>query len=381
MEIIVSSGSGIETAAKIELRKLGIDAPCHNGKFIFNGNEEDIVKLNLNLRTCDRVYIRLACFTAMSFDELYDYTRDIAWVDIIPADAAIIVNAKSVDSKLYALSAIQSIVKKAIVDKLKVKYPVLLESGAAYNVEIRVIKNEVWVMLDTSGEPLHKRGYRKLVGEAPIKETIAAAIINLSVWNPDRPLIDPFTGSGTIPIEAAMIALNMAPGINRNFAFEHFNFIDKERLVVARKQAYDMIDWDRKLKIYGYDINYKAIQLAMTHAENIKLEKYIHFEKNDMRNIATRQKYGVIICNPPYGERLMEEKDIKILYSDFGKMYRSLDSWSCYVITSYYDFEKYFGLKSIKNRKIFNANLECRLYQYLGKKPLNKDYDTSIIAP
>lgn len=369
MEIVVNCGFGTETALKLELKSLGIEAGCNNGRFIFEGSAEDVVKCNLYLRTADRVLIRLKQFMALTFDELFDNTFDIEWQDIISEDGAIMVNAKSVDSKLFSLSSIQSIVKKAIVEKLKKRYKSLPETGARYKLEISLVNDEVSVLLDTSGDGLHKRGYRDLVWEAPIKETLAAAVIKLSVWNPDRALIDPFCGSGTIPIEAAMTALNIAPGLYRNFLFEGYSFMPPELLNKEKHIAEEMIDRDKKLRISGFDINKKAIKLAVRHAKNIGLDSYIHFETADMRTVSSRFKYGVIITNPPYGERLMEERELKELYKDFGKMYMALDGWSLYAVSSYSCFEKCFGVKADKTRRMYNANLECRLYQYLGPKP------------
>lgn len=369
MEIHVSCGSGVETATKIELRELGIDAPCINGRFIFEGKPEDVARCNLLLRTADKVQLALARFRAESFDELFEGVQSIPWQDYIPETAAIIVNAKSIKSKLFGLSAIQSISKKAIIVSLKKKYRSLPESGEGVKIEISIAEDEATVSLDTTGEGLHKRGYRDLVWEAPIRETLAAAIIKLSVWNPERQLLDTFCGSGTIPIESAMIALGMAPGLYRHFAFENLGIVDEGYFGKLKKEAEDKINWGIKPRISGFDINPKAIKLAVHHADNFGLGKYIHFETSDMRKVSSRYKYGVIISNPPYGERLLEEKELRELYRDFGKLYRSLDGWSLYAITSYADFERCFGRRADGNRKMFNAGLECRLYRYLGAKP------------
>lgn len=369
MEIHVGCGSGVETATKLELREMGIDAPCINGRFIFEGGGDEIVKCNLLLRTADRVQVRLAKFPASTFDELFEGVKEVNWADIIPRDAAIIVNAKSVKSKLTAVSSIQSVSKKAIVESLKKKYATLPETGAAVRIEINLFQDEVSVLLDTSGDGLHKRGYRDLVWQAPIRETLAAAIIKLSVWAPDRALIDAFCGSGTIPIEAAMSALNIPAGYFRKFAFEDLSLVERGLLEKRRREAEEKIERDKKLRVSGFDINPKAIKLAMHHAKNIGLEKYIHFETKDMRGISSRYKYGVIISNPPYGERLMEERELRELYKDFGKLYRSMDGWSLYTITAYPDFERCFGKKADGNRKMYNAGIECRLYRYLGSKP------------
>ncbi len=370
MKIIVTSGFGIETATKLELRSLGIEAPSERGRFYFEGTTQDVVNCNLNLRVAGKVYVELDKFRATTFDDLFDGIYAMPWADIIPQNAVIIVNAKSIDSTLFAMSSLQSVSKKAIVKKLCEKYRSLPEDGVVVKLEISLVNDVCSVLLDTTGDGLHKRGYRDMVWEAPIKETIASAIIKLSVWNPDRPIIDAFTGSGTIPIECAMIALNMAPGLKRKFLLEDNSLVfDPSLMRLAKQQAEANINWDAKPRISGFDIDKRAIRLAQHHAENFGLSKYIHFEASDMRNISSRYKYGVIISNPPYGERLMGNEDLFGLYRDFGKMYRSLDNWSLYAITSFTNFERAFGSMATKNRKIYNAKLECRLYQYLGERP------------
>lgn len=369
MEIQVTCGSGVETATKLELKEMGIDAPCTNGRFTFEGGGLQIAQCNLFLRTADRVQVVLGRFAAETFDGLFEGILGINWIDIIPQDAAIIVNARSAKSKLFALSAIQSISKKAIVQRLKQRYTLLPETSAPVRIEVALHQDEAVVTLDTSGDGLHKRGYRDLVWEAPIRETLAAAIIKLSVWNPERQLLDTFCGSGTIPIEAAMVALDVAAGLYRGFAFEGLSIVDQDILPRLKREAQQRIRTDAKPRISGYDINPKAIKLAVRHASNIGLEKYIHLETSDMRKVSSRYKYGVIISNPPYGERLLQEKELRVLYKDFGKLYRSLDDFSLYAITSFADFERCFGRKADGTRKIFNAGLECRLYRYLGGKP------------
>ncbi len=371
MELVVHSGFGIETATKLELRRLGIEAPSIGGRFCFDGDGLDIARLNLKLRTADRVSIMLNRFVATDFDTLFDGVYSVDWRSIVPRDAAIIVNAKSINSKLYALSAIQSITKKAILSKL-IKSGRWDESGVAFRLEIAIIDDEVSVLLDTSGDGLHKRGYRDLVYEAPIKETIAAAIIELSVWNKDRPLLDPFCGSGTFLIEGAMRALNIPSGYYRNFLFEGYDFIDKSHLRELKEEATASINWEQKLHLYGYDVNREAIRLSNHHAHNIGLDKYIHFEVADMRTVVNTRPYGVVITNPPYGERLLKKKDVEKLYADFGNMFRALPDWCLYLITAFEEFETFFGKKADKTRKIYNAKLPCRLYQYLGRAPEKK---------
>ncbi len=371
MDIVVHSGFGVETATKLELKKLGIAAPSIGGRFVFSGTTEDIVNLNLNLRTADRVSILLSRFEATDFDALFDGIADIDWKSLVPKRAAIVVTAKSFQSKLFALSSIQSITKKAIISTL-INGGTWDESGAPFRLEVSIVNDEVTVLLDTSGNGLHKRGYRDLVYEAPIKETLAAAILELSVWNKDRPLMDPFCGSGTFVIEGAMRALNIPSGFYRKFLFESYDFVDSAILKSLKKEAEESILKDPKLHLYGYDINKEAIRLSQHHAHNFGLDKYIHFETADMRTIVNTRPYGVIVTNPPYGERLLKKREVEMLYKDFGIMFRALPDWCLYLITAYEDFERCFGKKADKTRKLFNAKLPCRLYQYLGKAPDKK---------
>lgn len=382
MEIVVSCGAGMETAVKLELKRLGIDAPAINGRFSFTGDCTTVAKLNLYLSSADRVYIKLAEFNATTFDELFDAIESLNWNRFVARDGSIIVNAKSKGSALFSLSAIQSITKKAIVTSLKKSFPTVPETGARHQIEISVQSDTVSVLLDSSGDGLHKRGYRDLVWEAPIKETLASGILELSVWNPERPFIDPFCGSGTFPIEAAMRAINMPSGYNRHFDFEGFPFIDSSIFTTLKKEAQDNLCLDATPRISGFDINKKAISLAVHHAKNIGVDKYVHFETADMRTISSRYKYGVICTNPPYGERLIkDEKELSTLYRDFGKVFSSLDNWSLYLITAYNQFEKAFGKRAEKTRKLFNSGIECRLYTYLGARPPKNKQEQSETSP
>ncbi len=365
LELSVTSASGIEAVTKRELEGLGY-APSGAiyGRISFNGNYRDVGRANLMLRTANRVYVNVARFHAETFDELFEGVKNIPWQSILPKNARVIVNAKSFKSKLFALTSIQKITKKAIV----VAMGSLFESGGTYTLEVVINEDEVLVALDTSGVALHKRGYRSYVGEAPLRETLAAAIILLSVWKWDRPFIDPFCGSGTLPIEAALIGTNTAPGLNRDFAFQ--NFIKAPEIITSlREEARDLIVNDRELRISGFDINKDAIALSLKHAQNAGMQNKIHFQVADMRSLRSRFSHGVIITNPPYGERLLNDNEVRALYADFGKVYRSLDEWSAYVITSYDNFEKYFGARSDKTRKLYNSELECKLYRYLGAPP------------
>ena len=368
LELSVTSASGIEAVTKRELEGLGY-APggAVYGRISFDGEYRDVARANVMLRTANRVFINIARFHAETFDELFEGIKNVPWQNIIPKNARVIVNAKSFKSKLFALSSIQKITKKAIVTAMGN----LFESGGTYTFEVVINEDEVLVALDTSGTALHKRGYRTYVGEAPLRETLASAIILLSVWKWDRPFIDPFCGSGTLPIEAALIATNTAPGLNRNFAFENF-LKAPEVLSSVKEEARDNILLDRDVRISGFDINKDAISIALKHARNAGVDNKIHLQVADMRSLSSRYSHGVIITNPPYGERLLKEKELQNLYVDFGKVYRSLDDWSAYVITSYGNFERYFGARANKTRKLYNSELECKLYRYLGAPPKRK---------
>lgn len=377
LNIEVAVASGIEAVVKRELLRLGYEPSGANlGRIEFEGTFEDVLRANVFLRSANRVRIVLSKFKAQTFDELFDGIFAMRWQDVLTKDAKIVVDAKSVKSKLFALSAVQSIVKKAIISKLSTVYNCSFnESSAAYCIEAAIVDDVVTVTLDTSGEGLHKRGYRTYLGDAPIRETLAAAMIQLSVWNPDRPLIDPFCGSGTISVEASLIGLDIAPGMNRNFACEQFANAPKVREKV-QEEALQRIKRDRQLHISGFDINKDAIKLAFKHAERAGVKDNIHFQVQDMRDLSSKYAHGVIITNPPYGERLMKEDELKALYRDFGKVTAKLDEWCVYAITSYRAFEKYFGRRADKVRKLYNSELECNFYQYLASQPPKKDGQT-----
>lgn len=369
LNIEVAAASGIEAVCKRELLRLGYNPSGANyGRIEFEGDYKDVLRANVFLRTANRVRIVLAKFKAETFDDLFDGIFAMRWQDVATRDGRIIVNAKSQNSKLFALRSIQSITKKAIISKLASTLGGSFdESGAVYDVEVSLYGDVATVTLDTSGEGLHKRGYRTYLGDAPIRETLAAAMIELSVWNPDRAFIDPFCGSGTIPIEAALIGLNIAPCMNRNFACESFKNAPNVRELV-QQEAQDSIR-DKVLHISGFDINKDAIKLAQKHAERAGVKDRIHLQVGDMRDVSSRFSHGVIVTNPPYGERLMDEAELKILYKDFGAMTRKLDEWCVYAITSYRAFEKYFGARADKVRKLYNSELECNFYQYLAAPP------------
>ena len=373
MEICVTSASGIEAVTKRELYKtIGKeDLSAINGRIKFEGNESDVAKCNLNLRTGNRVEIVLGGFKAETFDDLFDGVKSIPFEEYIDRDGKIIVSAKSVQSKLFAYSAIQSVSKKAICERLCKKYGVneLNESGARYKIEVAALKDYVTVTLDTSGDGLHRRGYRGLVGEAPLKETLAAALVELSVWNKTRPFADLFCGTGTIPIEACMIALNIPAGLNRSFDFQNWKRFDKKIFDRAAEEAKANIVTDADLRISGFDIDDKQLKLARKHAELAGVDKYIYFQRADMRDFSSRFSHGVIISNPPYGERLSDRKEVEKLYRDYGKKVALLDDWCAYTLTPVDDFERLFGKKADKKRKIYNGKIECCYYSHLAPPP------------
>lgn len=372
IHLIATSAFGIEAVVGRELEKLGYsDQYVENGKVTFSGDESAICKTNIWLRTADRVLLKMGEFKALSFEELFEKTKALPWEEWIPEDGEFPVDGKSVDSKLFSISDCQAIVKKAIVERLKQTYKCewFKETGPRYRVEVALLKDMATLTIDTSGSGLHKRGYRKLVGGAPLKETMACALILISRWRHERVLFDPFCGSGTIPIEAAMIGLDIAPGLNREFDAEKWPIIPNALWIEARKEARGMIKVDRELKIQGTDISEDAISLARYHAKMAGVDKYIHIQRMPMADISSKYKYGFIICNPPYGERLGEVKDIEKLYREMGVVFSSLDTWSHYILSSHQEFEKLFGRKSNKKRKLYNGRILCNYYQFYGPPP------------
>lgn len=376
IELIATTTFGLEAIAKRELENLGFnDLKVENGKITFPASIEDIPKANLWLRTADRVLLKMGEFKALSFDELFEKTKALPWDEWIPEDGNFIVEGKSIDSKLYSISDSQRIVEKAVVEKLKTKYDVewFQKTGPRYTIEVALLKDIATLTIDTSGEGLHKRGYRDRQGEAPIKETLAAAMILLSYWNKDRVLFDPFCGSGTIPIEAAMIGRNMAPGLDRSFAAEEWPKVKTEYWKKARKEAFEAMDTETKLHILGCDIDRKSILKARDNAANFGLEDDIAFFIKDFREAELNNEYGVVITNPPYGERIGEKKEVQDLYKDLGGRFKELDTWSVYVITSDEDFEKIYGKKANRKRKLYNGRIKVDYYQYYGPRPERKE--------
>lgn len=375
IKLIASTTMGLESIVTRELKNLDFSKiETYNGRVEFDGTTKDIIKTNLWLRCADRIFIKMGEFKAESFEELFQGTKKIKWEDLIPVDGNFYVSwISSVKSKLFSKRDCQSIIKKAIVDRLQFKYKTdtLPETGSVYKIKVQINKDIVIISVDTSGEPLHKRGYRQQNNEAPIKETLAAALIYLTNWRGDRTIIDLTCGTGTIPIEAALIAKNIAPGAERSFVSEKWNILSAEDWIEARDACYSQ-EKDAECKIFASDIDPDTIKIAEQNAYNANVDDIIEFQVKDLKSIRNYNKdeKGILICNPPYGIRLQEEKEAEKLYENLGKVYRTLFStWNSFTITSSENFEKKFGRKADKNRKLYNGGLRCYFYQYF---PQNK---------
>lgn len=374
LEYIVPCHFGLEAVLKRELMDLGLAITAvEDGRVTFAGDFSALCRANVFLRSAERVLIKIGSFHAETFEELFQGTRSLPWEAYIPKDGRFwVAKAASVKSKLFSPSDIQSVMKKAMVERMRSVYHIdwFAESGAGYPVRVFIKKDEVTVGLDTSGESLHKRGYRKLVAKAPIAENMAAALLMLTPWRGDRILIDPFCGSGTIPIEAAMMAAHIAPGKNRSFlAQEWTNLIPKRLWTDARKEAADGEDFTVQTQIQGYDINEEMVSIARANARLAGVEELIHFQQRGVEQLSHAKKYGFILTNPPYGERLEEKENLQALYRMLGERFRALDSWSMYVITAYEQAESAIGKKADKNRKLYNGMMKTYFYQYMGPKP------------
>ena len=368
---------GLEAVCKREIYDLGYEiTKVEDGRVTFAADAEGICRANIFLRTAERVLLEVGRFRATTFDELFEGIKALPWENYIPKDGKFwVTKATSIKSKLFSPSDIQSIVKKAMVERMKREYDLTWfpEDGASYPIRIFLMKDEVTVTIDTTGESLHKRGYREVSGKAPITETLAASLIKLTPWKKDRVFVDPFCGSGTFPIEAAMMAANIAPGMNRSFTAEEWtNLIPKKMWYDVINEANDLIKDDIDVDIQGYDIDGSVIKIARRNAREAGVDHLIHFQERDVRNLSHPKKYGFIVTNPPYGERLEDKKDLPELYRAFGESFAGLDSWSAYMITSYEDAQRYFGRKADKNRKIYNGMLKTYFYQFMGPKPPRK---------
>jgi Predicted N6-adenine-specific DNA methylase len=379
-ELIATSTFGIESITAKELRALGYeDLKIENGRVTFEGDEMDIAISNIHLRTADRVLIKMAEFEAKSFEELFQGTKKVEWSKIIPIDGVMHVVGKSIKSTLYSVPDCQSIVKKAIVKSMSESYGVeqFSESGPVYKIEVSILKDVVTLTIDTTGPGLHKRGYRELAGAAPLKETLAASMLLISRWNDEFELIDPFCGSGTILIEAAMIAQNIAPGVNRTFVCETWPSISEDVFESVREGA-RRSEKHKDISIIGYDIDYRVLKVAMENAKKAGVDKYIKFQKRDFMEFSTSRKHGFIVSNPPYGERIGEEKTLPLIYKHMGNMKKKLESWDFNILTSFEPFEKTVGVKSTKNRKLYNGKIKCYFYQYFDNDKIKNFGDTLI---
>ena len=378
--LVATAAAGLESVIGKEMRNLGIDCQVENGKVRFQGNLETIITTNLWLRAADRIKIVVGEFPASTFEELFQGVFALDWEDYLPLGAKFpISKAKCVKSKLHNEPSVQAITKKAVAKKLQKHFHrpegvPLQEIGAEFKIEVSILKDKATILIDTTGSSLFKRGYRMEKGGAPIKENMAAAIIELSNWFPDKPFIDPTCGSGTFCIEAAMIGMNIAPGFNRDFAFENWNWVNQDLIQKVRDEAEAKADYDIKLDISGFDIDARMIEIAKRNAEEAGLGDVIEFKQMRLQDLKTSKTNGVIISNPPYGERLLDDKAIDILYNEMGKSFAPLKTWSKFILTSDESFEKKYGTLADKKRKLYNGPLKVDLYQFYGeriKRPMN----------
>lgn len=374
IELIAPCHFGLESVLKREILDLGYEiSKVEDGRVTFLGDAEAICRANIFLRTAERILLKVGEFRAVTFEELFEKTKALAWEAYVPANGKFwVTKAASVKSKLFSSSDIQSIMKKAMVERLKKVYHQewFPEDGASYPVRVFLMKDVVTIGIDTSGVSLHKRGYRQLSSKAPITETLAAALIMLTPWRRDRILVDPFCGSGTFPIEAAMMAANIAPGMNRSFTAEQWtNLIPRKLWYESVEEASDLMEDQIEVDIQGYDIDGDVVKAARQNAADAGVDHLIHFQQRPVSQLRHPKKYGFIITNPPYGERLEEREALPELYRTFGESFRRLEDWSAYMITSYDEAERYFGRKADKNRKIYNGMIKTYFYQFMGPKP------------
>ena len=377
-ELIVPCHFGMEAVLKREIIDLGYDvSEVTDGKVTFLGDEEAVARANVFLRTAERVLIKVGSFVATDYETLFQGTKAIPWEEFIPSDGKCwVAKAASVKSQLFSPSDIQRVMKKAIADRLQDVYRVnwLPETGEAFPLRVFLLKDQVTIGLDTTGESLHKRGYRKLTAKAPIAENLAAALIMLTPWNKDRILVDPFCGSGTIPIEAALMAANAAPGMHREFTAQNWDhLVGRRNWYDTLDEANELVDFNVDVDIQGYDLDNDMVSIARENAKLAGVEKLIHFQRRDVKDLSHPKKYGFIITNPPYGERLSEKKEMPALYQTLGERFRNLDSWSMYVISAYEDAERDIGRKADKNRKIYNGMMKTYYYQFMGPRPPKKN--------
>lgn len=370
-QLLATSHMGLESIVAKEVQELGYETTVENGRVLFEGDEKAIVKANLWLRTADRVKIVVGRFNATTFDELFEKTKSLPWENVIGAQGMFPVQGKSVKSKLFSVSDCQAIVKKAIVERLKHVYSIkgwIDESGSKYQVEVSLLKDEALLTIDTSGSGLHKRGYRLAQGEAPMKETLAAALVRLTNWSGETPFIDPFCGSGTLAIEAALIAQNIAPGFNRSFASEEWDIIPEGLYDQLRQEADEVALYDKEIDIVASDIDPRMVEIAKANAVEVGLGDIIKFTVQDVHDLVVPEGPVSIIGNPPYGERIGERSEVEAMYKHLGEILNKNNQVSLYMLTSYKEFEPLVGTKATKRRKLFNGYIECTYYQYWGKR-------------
>ena len=373
--LIATCSFGLEALVAKELQDLGYKQQIvENGKVTFTADLSAICRSNLWLRTADRVRLKVGEFKATTFDDLFEQTKALPWSEIIPLDSAFPVDGKSVQSTLFSISDCQAIVKKAIVESMKKHYKTswFKEDGPLYRIEVSMLRDIATLTIDTSGAGLHKRGYRQSGSGAPLRETLGAALVLIARWKPSVTLIDPFCGSGTIPIEAALIGQNIAPGMNRNFAAEEWPTVPKDLWHEARRETHDLLDSNQALDLSGTDINPAAIKTARVNATEAGVEDLIHFQVRPFSELSSKKKYGKVICNPPYGERLGNQNEVENLYQEMGRIYKTFDTWSWYALTAHENFERLFGRKASKRRKLYNGNIKVHYYQYFGSLPPGK---------
>lgn len=374
-KLLATAAMGLESIVANEVKELGYETTTDNGKVFFEGTARDIAKTNLWLRTADRVKLIAGEFEATTFDDLFEQTKAIEWEKYLPVDAEFPVQGKSVKSKLHSVPTCQSIVKKAIVERMKKAYhrnAFLDESGPRFKIEVSILKDKVQLSIDTSGAGLHKRGYRVGQGEAPLKETLAAALVKLSRWTPDRPFVDPFCGSGTIVIEAAMIGQNIAPGYNREFDSEQWPWVGSKIWDEVRAEAEEQADYDQPLNILGTDIDHRMIQIAEENVIEAGFAGIVRLQQRQVTDFTTTEENGVVIGNPPYGERIGEVEVIEEMIEDMGQMFSKYPTWSVYMLSSMEGFEKLYGQKATKKRKLYNGFIRTDLFQFWGERPKNK---------
>ncbi len=372
LELIATSTFGLEGIVAEEIKSIGYkDVKTENGRVLFKADEAAICRANLWLRTADRIRLKVGEFKAVTFDQLFENTKALPWPDILPRNAAFPVDGKSVQSTLFSISDCQAIVKKAVVESMKKRYRTewFEENGPLYRIEVSMLKDLATLTIDTSGPGLHKRGYRIAGNEAPLRETLASALVLIARWKPEISLIDPFCGSGTILIEAALIGQNIAPGMERSYASEAWPYIPRELWHEARRETHELADYSQELDLTGTDSNDKAINIARKNAARAGVDQLIHFQTRPLSELSSKKKYGKIICNPPYGERLSELKDVEKLYKEMGKLFKTLDTWSFYILTAHEQFESLFNKKASKRRKLYHGNIKVHYYQYYGPRP------------